>query len=123
VRLAEWLAEFRSDIQGFVTREAVEACMTLDVRERAPMQSVWYYAFADPSGGSADSMTLAVGHREKDVIVLDDARLLVQLVGLERRTARGGRDSFDHAPPRARRPGERGSRLSGCRQARVVRQP
>jgi hypothetical protein len=173
---AEWLAEFRSDIEGFVTREAVEACMALDVRERAPMQSVRYYAFVDPSGGSADGMTLAIGHREKDVVVvdalrerkppfspedvvaefgallksyriskitgdryagewprerfrehsisyepaqkpksdlyrdllpvinsrkidlLDDARLLTQLVGLERRTARGGRDSIDHAP-------------------------
>src|SRR5262245_29053388 len=173
---AEWLAEFRSDIEGFVTREAVEVCMALDVRERAPMQGVRYYAFADPSGGSADSMTLAVGHREGDVVVLDalrerrppfspeevvaefsellksyrvskitgdryagewpreqfrkvgiayepaqkpksdlyrdllpainsrnldlldDARLLTQLVGLERRTARGGRDSIDHAP-------------------------
>ena len=30
--------------------------------------------------------------------MLDDARLLTQLVGLERRTARGGRDSIDHAP-------------------------
>ena len=26
------------------------------------------------------------------------ARLLAQIVGLERRTARGGRDSIDHAP-------------------------
>jgi hypothetical protein len=30
--------------------------------------------------------------------LLDDAQLLTQLVGLERRTARGGRDSIDHAP-------------------------
>ena len=30
--------------------------------------------------------------------LLDDARLLTQLVGLERRTARGGRDSIDHTP-------------------------
>jgi hypothetical protein len=140
------------------------------------MQSVRYYAFVDPSGGSADSMSLAIGHRENDIVVvdalreikppfspesvvgefsallksyrvskisgdryagdwprerfrehgityepaqksksdlyrdllpvinsrkldlLDDARLLTQLVGLERRTARGGRDSIDHAP-------------------------
>jgi hypothetical protein len=150
--------------------------VSLDVRERAPMSSVRYHAFVDPSGGSADSMTLAIGHREKDVIVidavrerrppfspedvvaefsallksyritritgdryagewprerfrehgisyepaqkpkgdlyrdmlpiinsrkldlLDDARLLTQMLGLERRTARGGRDSIDHAP-------------------------
>ena len=27
-----------------------------------------------------------------------DARLIAQICGLERRTARGGRDSIDHAP-------------------------
>jgi hypothetical protein len=32
------------------------------------------------------------------VELLDDARLIGQLGGLERRTARGGRDSIDHAP-------------------------
>ena len=30
--------------------------------------------------------------------LLDDARLINQLVGLERRTARGGRDFIDHPP-------------------------
>jgi len=30
--------------------------------------------------------------------LLDDARLLAQLVGLERRVSRAGRDSIDHAP-------------------------
>jgi hypothetical protein len=43
-------------------------------RERAPMQSVRYFGFVDPSGGSADSMTLAVGHREGDVVVVDALR-------------------------------------------------
>jgi hypothetical protein len=140
------------------------------------MQSVRYHAFVDPSGGSADSMSLAIGHREDDVVVLDalreikppfspesavaefsqllksyhvsqitgdryagewprerfrdhgisyepaqkpksdlyrdllpainsrkidlleHPRLLTQLVSLERRTARGGRDSIDHPP-------------------------
>jgi hypothetical protein len=32
------------------------------------------------------------------VRLLDNVRLVAQLVGLERRTARGGRDSIDHAP-------------------------
>ena len=140
------------------------------------MHSTRYYGFVDPSGGSADSMTFAVAHRENDVVVLDavrerrppfspeavvadfaallqsykinkiigdryagewprerfkehgisyepsekpksdlyrdmlptinsrkldlldDPRLLTQLIGLERRTARGGKDSIDHAP-------------------------
>jgi hypothetical protein len=174
--MAEWSAQFRVDVESFVSREAVHLCVALDVHERAPMSSVRYYGFVDPSGGSADSMTLAVGHREGDVVVLDalrerkpafspedvvsefaellksyrvtsisgdryagewpkerfrdhgisyepaqkpksdlyrdllpainsrkidlldHPRLLTQLVGLERRTARGGRDSIDHAP-------------------------
>ena len=50
---AEWLAEFRSDIESFINREAVEACIAWGVRERAPMQNVRYYGFVDPSGGSA----------------------------------------------------------------------
>ena len=32
------------------------------------------------------------------VELLDNPRLKMQLIGLERRTARGGRDSIDHAP-------------------------
>jgi len=174
---AEYGAQFRSDVQSFVSREAVEACVSLGVRERPPVSGVRYSAFVDPSGGSADSMTVAVAHREKGgdtildairerrppfspeavvadfagllksyrittiagdryagewprerlrehgitydpadkpksdlyrdllpainsrtVDLLDSDRLLNQLVGLERRTARGGRDSIDHAP-------------------------
>ena len=34
----------------------------------------------------------------KRVDLLDSPRLVSQLVGLERRTARGGRDTIDHAP-------------------------
>jgi hypothetical protein len=33
--------------------------------------------------------------------LLDNARLISQLCGLERRVARGGKDSIDHAPSRA----------------------
>lgn len=173
---SEFGAQFRTDIESFVSREAVDACVALGVRERAPLVRTRYAAFVDPSGGSADSMTLAIGHREDDVMVLDavrerrppfspedvtaefaallklyrvtnvvgdryagewprerfdahgiryepaarpksdlyrdllpaingrkvdlldDPRLVAQLCGLERRTARGGRDSIDHAP-------------------------
>src|SRR5262249_24525473 len=34
----------------------------------------------------------------RSVDLLDDRRLVAQLCGLERRTARGGRDSIDHGP-------------------------
>ena len=33
-----------------------------------------YSAFVDPSGGSADSFTLAIGHREDDTVVVDAVR-------------------------------------------------
>jgi hypothetical protein len=173
---AEYGAQFRADVESFVNREAVEACVSVGVRERQPMPGVSYVAFVDPSGGSADSMTLAIGHQQDDVAVLDairerrppfspedvvlefaellktyriaevqgdryagdwprerfrehgisyelaaktksdlyrdllpatnsrkvdlleDPRLVAQIVGLERRTARGGKDSIDHAP-------------------------
>ena len=37
---AEYGAQFRSDIESFVSREAVEACVGLGVRERAPLSGV-----------------------------------------------------------------------------------
>jgi hypothetical protein len=173
---AEYGAEFRTDVEQLLTREAVEACIPDGVIERPRQSKQRYFAFVDPSGGSSDSMTLAVGHREgkgiiidalrerkpkfspEDVVkefaatlksyginrvvgdkyggewprevfrkhgityepsakpkndiyrdmlpainskqldLLDNDRLLNQLVGLERRTSRGGRDSIDHAP-------------------------
>jgi hypothetical protein len=173
---AEYGAEFRRDIESFVSREAVEACIIPDRRELPPVRGVEYVAFVDPSGGSQDSMTLAIAHhnnghavlncvRERkppfspdDVVgefvetlraygiervsgdryagewprerfrvhdvtytpsekpksdlyrellplltgtkaeLLDNPRLIQQLCNLERRTARGGRDSVDHPP-------------------------
>jgi hypothetical protein len=175
---AEFGAEFRRDIESFVSIEAVTACVSTNVFERPPKRGNNYYAFTDPSGGSADSMTLAIGHLdfEKQIVVvdalrevkppfspeatveefctllqsygvstvsgdryagqwpveqfakfgcvyeqsakakpdlytdllpllnsgrielLDHPRLISQLTNLERRTARGGRDSIDHSP-------------------------
>jgi hypothetical protein len=175
---AEYFAQFRTDVESFVSREAVEACVTSGVFERPPDPSITYSAFVDPSGGSADAMSLAIGHLDygKETVVidairervppfsleqvteefsgllksygistisgdryagewpreqfgkfgiiyepavpaksalytgllamlnsarvelLDHAKLLSQLCSLERRTARGGRDSIDHPP-------------------------
>jgi hypothetical protein len=173
---AEYGAEFRTDVEGFVRPEVVEACIVPGRFELPPIGGVIYSAFVDPSGGSADSMTLAISHRDGDEVILDlirevqppfnpdqvvgdfagllksyrigsvtgdryagqwvserfrahgidlsqaakpksdiyrdflpvlnsggvelldNPRLRRQLIGLERRTARGGRDSIDHAP-------------------------
>ena len=175
---AEYLAEFRTDVEGFVALEVVESCVG-DHREMLPAAGVTYRAFVDPSGGSEDAMTLAIAHKTTtpDERVIVDAvrevrppfspsavvdnfavllksyrvsrvvgdhyggefvkepfrkngisyelckqpksdlfrdmlpllnsgrislprhdRLIAQIVGLERRVSRAGRDSIDHAP-------------------------
>jgi hypothetical protein len=174
---SEFGAEFRRDIASFVDRAVVEALVVSGRFELPPMAGAVYSAFVDPSGGSADSMTVAIACRNRDgrgilvavrevrpsfspeavvgefaallkmyrvyrvigdryagewpreqfrkhgidylpsektksdiyrellpvlnsgrVELLDHPRLMAQFCGLERRTARGGRDSIDHAP-------------------------
>lgn len=73
--LAEYLAEFRQDIEGFVALEVVEACVG-DYREQLAAPSTTYRAFVDPSGGSEDSFTLAISHRDfrNNCVVIDAVR-------------------------------------------------
>lgn len=71
---AEYGAEFRNDIEQFIAREVVEACVAPGLYERPPISSVSYRAFVDPSGGSNDAMTLAISHDEEGVAVLDAVR-------------------------------------------------
>jgi hypothetical protein len=71
---AEWDAQFRSDIESFVSREAVEAAVVPGRFELPPMSGISYVGFVDPSGGSADSMTLAVSHHERGRRILDAVR-------------------------------------------------
>jgi hypothetical protein len=68
---AEWFAEFRRDIESYVSREALEEAK-IPHRQELPYSSRFeYHAFVDPSGGQVDSMTLAVAHRENGCAVLD----------------------------------------------------
>lgn len=68
---AEYGAEFRSDVEMLVSMEVVEAC-TLHGRYEVPRQPNQHYvAFVDPSGGSADSMTLSIAHNENGKGVVD----------------------------------------------------
>lgn len=71
---AEYGAEFRSDLEALISIEVVKACIDEGVRERPPLRMHRYYAFTDPSGGSADSMTLAIAHKEGETAVLDCTR-------------------------------------------------
>ena len=59
---AEYLAEFRTDIESFIPIEVVESCVG-DYREQMPASGLRYFGFTDPSGGSADSFTLAISHK------------------------------------------------------------
>lgn len=63
---AEYGTEWRSDVAAFVSREVVEAAVPRGVFERGYVPGVSYRGFVDPSGGSADSMTLGISHRESD---------------------------------------------------------
>jgi hypothetical protein len=71
---AEWLAEWRTDIESFVSPEVVKAAIVPGRRELPPVSGTAYFAFVDPSGGSADSMTLAVAHGDGDRAVIDAIR-------------------------------------------------
>jgi hypothetical protein len=176
---AEYGAQFRSDIEAFVSLDTITACISVGVHERGREARQTYTAFLDPAGGSGkDSFTLAIGHKDKvtglsvvdcireikppfspDAVVeqyatllkaygirkvtgdryagewvrepfkkhgiayepaakpksdlyrdalplinskkvdlLDHPKMVQQFVGLERRTARSGKDSIDHAP-------------------------
>ena len=72
---AEYGAEFRSDIGEYVSRDIVESCIIPGRTEMMPAASVRnYVGFCDPSGGSADSMTLAIAHLDGAHAVLDCVR-------------------------------------------------
>lgn len=69
---AEFLACFRTDLAAFLTRELVDKSLVLGREELPPLDEYSYVAFADgASGAGADSMTLAIAHRESETFVLD----------------------------------------------------
>lgn len=62
---AEYLGEFRRDLEAFISRETLDACTIPGRRSLPPLPAHAYVAFVDPSGGSADSFTLALAHTEQ----------------------------------------------------------
>jgi hypothetical protein len=71
---AEYLAQFRSDLEAFVSREVIESCVG-DYFELSPEAGRSYYAYVDPAGGSGgDSFALAISHREGQSVVVDLVR-------------------------------------------------
>lgn len=71
---AEYGAQFRRDIDSFISLEVLEAARMSGRFEIPSLSEVRYTAFVDVSGGSADSMTLAIAHVERGRAVLDAIR-------------------------------------------------
>jgi hypothetical protein len=74
---AEYGAEFRVDIESFVNANVVNnKCVIRGLHERPAIRTRPYAAFADPSGGSADSFTLCIGHwdHSRKIVVIDALR-------------------------------------------------
>jgi hypothetical protein len=70
---AELLAEFRTDLESFVALEVVESCIG-SYFEMGPIAGTSYYGFTDPSGGSDDSFSLSIAHRDGERVVVDCVR-------------------------------------------------
>jgi hypothetical protein len=62
---SEFDAEFRNDISALLDRATIEAAVVTGRRELPKVSRMSYSAFVDPSGGSSDSMCLAVAHAEQ----------------------------------------------------------
>ena len=71
---AEYGASWRLDVESFVDPEVVAACIVAGVRELPPVRGLHYVGFCDPSGGSSDSMTLCIAHRQGDNVCIDAIR-------------------------------------------------
>lgn len=71
---AEYLAQFRSDLEAFLGIEAITEAQRPDPLELPPLEGGKHVAFADPSGGGADAFTLAIAHKEGERAIVDLVR-------------------------------------------------
>ena len=64
---AEWLGGFRRDLENFVSREVIDACVVPGRHELPPSPDLRMVAFTDPAGGSGgDSFTLALAYQDRN---------------------------------------------------------
>lgn len=72
---SEWLAEWREDIEAFLSLEMIAAVVVPRRFELPRIENAQYFGFIDPSGGRNDSFTLAICHKEeKGKYILDCIR-------------------------------------------------
>lgn len=62
----EYMAEFAEDLESFLPTAWIDAAVVEGRHELPPMPGMNYVAACDPSGGGADSFTLAIVHTEGD---------------------------------------------------------
>ena len=96
---AEYGAQFRADVESYSSRDAIAACVSVNVRERPPLPNIAYRGFIDPSGGRSDSMTLAIAHRDANMSVIGhQGGQAAVLARIRSRRICGGRDSLTTDP-------------------------
>jgi hypothetical protein len=71
VAASEWGGQFRNDLESYISPDTIDACTMRDVTEIVPVPGVAYSAHCDPSSGQQDSFTLAIGHVEGEIAILD----------------------------------------------------
>ena len=71
---AEWLAEFRADLEDLFDFEAITRCVVPDRMELPPVSDLHYSGFCDPSGGRRDAFTVGIAHRDGERCVVDVVR-------------------------------------------------
>jgi hypothetical protein len=72
---SEYLATFRTDVSRAFNPQSLDSCVIKDRDYLPPSPFTSYRAFCDPSGGTRDSFSLAVGHREEgEKVVIDLVR-------------------------------------------------
>lgn len=68
---AEYLAQFRNDIASFVSPQLIDNATRAKPLFKPRMRGERYFAFADPSGGGPDEFTIAIGHIEDKLLIVD----------------------------------------------------
>ena len=71
---SEVLGEFRAGLSMLLDPSVIEDAVATDRLELLPADGVPYTAFVDPSGGSRDAFSLAIGHRDGERSVIDVVR-------------------------------------------------
>jgi hypothetical protein len=71
---AEYLAQFRSDIEQLISADVVLGAERQGPLELPRRKGNQYFAFVDPAGGGADEFTIAIAHDEKGIVVVDVVR-------------------------------------------------